>query len=77
MIDPRGLTISEWADYVVPEVEAFGNVGRLDDPSDWRAWANRIASLSEMQERNVPSPFEFTDWQNWAFAFSQQFDRGL
>jgi len=48
MIDPRGLTISEWADYVVPEVEAFGNVGRLDDPSDWRAWANRIASLSEM-----------------------------
>lgn len=77
MIDPRGLTVVEWADYVVPEVEAYGNVGRLDDADDWRAWANRVASLSEMQKRGVPSPFQFTGWEEWAFALCQQFDQGL
>lgn len=77
MIDPRGLTISEWADYIVPLVEPYGSVGKLMDSADWRAWATGIASLTEMQKQGVPSPNEFASWQDWAFQFSQIFDKGL
>lgn len=77
MIDPRGLTFQEWADFSVPDFERFGLVGRADDPDDWRSWCNRVANLSELQQRGVPSPYEFGDWQEWAMAVAQQFDKGL
>lgn len=77
MIDPRGLTFQEWADYMVPSIEAYGVVGRADDSADWRPWCQGVANLSEMQNRGVPAPYQFGTWQDWAFAFVQQFDRGL
>lgn len=77
MIDPRGMSVTEWADRVVPFVEAYGSVGKLDSADNWRAWATGIASLTEMQKQGVPSPNEFADWQDWAFQFVQIFDKGL
>lgn len=77
MIDPRGLDLMSWADQVVPRVNAYGNIGRLERPEDWRAWALQIASLTEMQKQGVPSPNEFAEWQDWAYQFCQIFDRGL
>jgi hypothetical protein len=77
MIDPRGLEIHEWADFVIPLVSEYGTVGRLDIGADWKAWALQIASLTEMQKQGVPSPNEFADWKDWAYQFFQIFDRGL
>ena len=77
MIDPRGLTFRDWADYMVPSLDIYGVVGRADDESDWRSWCNAVANLSEMQKRGVASPYQFETWQDWASAFVQQFDRGL
>jgi hypothetical protein len=77
MVDPRGLSVIEWADYTTTNLEAFGVVGRLDREDDWRTWAQNVASLAEMQRRTVPPPYMYSDWRDWAVEFNRQFDKGL
>jgi hypothetical protein len=77
VVDPRGLSVIEWADYTTNNIEAFGVVGRLDSEDSWMEWAQNVASLSEMQRRGVPPPYMYSSWRDWALDFNRQFDQGL
>lgn len=76
MIDPRGLTVVEWCDRMIPALESYGTIGRLDNPDEWRDWARRAYNLTASLRQNVPSPDWFSDWQDWANAFNLIFDSG-
>ena len=71
-IDPRGMTVIEWSDRMVPElIKNGGDVGRLDDPTQWREWARSVILINNEWQGETPNTYQFDDWQDWAQRFLQ------
>jgi hypothetical protein len=66
MIDPRGLSLQDWADSTVPLLEKYGIVPILDGPLFWRPWARVVCDLPAIRSRNPPDPDNYDDWLPWA-----------
>lgn len=66
MIDPRGLTLTQWADAVVLAVDDAWSFGRLDDEALWREWAVGFLRALPTSDRVVPNPYQFDTWMDWA-----------
>lgn len=73
-IDPRGLTVREWADFTVPLLDPWGGVGKLENDRDWQVWAASILNLPRMSTFSPPDPYQFKDWREWVFRFNQAVD---
>lgn len=74
IIDPRGLTVIEWTDYMTDELVGFSAPPRLDDPAEWRTWALAVCQSPRIAAFNPPSPIHFRDWREWAERFNQTVD---
>jgi hypothetical protein len=66
MIDPRGMTLRDYADSVVLSVGDAWAFGKLTDENEWQSWAAGFVRASPFTQRTVPDPFGFTDWREWA-----------
>lgn len=66
MIDPRNMTLRDWADSVILSIGDAWSFGRLDDESRWRDWAVAFVRASGFAGQNVPDPYGFSDWREWA-----------
>jgi hypothetical protein len=66
MIDPRDLTLKEWADYVILSDGDAWSFGSLTDESRWQDWAVGSVRATPFSQRNLPDPYQFTDWRDWA-----------
>ena len=66
MIDPRGMTLFDWADSVILSVGDAWSFGRLDDENSWQDWATGFVRASPFSQRVVPDPYQFADWREWA-----------
>lgn len=66
MIDPRGLTLTQWADALVLTVNTEWSFGRLDDESRWAEWATGFLRALPTSDRVVPDPYQFDRWEDWA-----------
>lgn len=76
-VDPRLTdTFIEWSDYMNPTLEEFGTVGRLLVEGDWKNWAAGVISLPGISALGPPSPYQFTDWKDWAFRFNDVLNQG-
>lgn len=69
IIDPRGFdSVVTWSDFMRPLIEKQnGVILRLDDPDEWQEWA--VYSLlgdASTYGQNVPDPYDYTDWREWA-----------
>lgn len=71
IIDPSFLTVRQWMDFMVLNVEQFGNLGRLDDDAKWQAWGAQLLNLPALSGSIVPDPYQFTDWRTWAARLCQ------
>ena len=71
MIDPRGMTVTDWTDSMVYTLEPYGIVGRLDDPEARQTWALGVISLFTVGTQNPPDPMQYENWLDWAFAFTR------
>jgi|DEB0MinimDraft_6_1074348.scaffolds.fasta_scaffold265643_2 hypothetical protein len=65
-IDPRGMSLLDWADSVVLSSSDTWDFGRLDDPESWQDWAVGLVRASPFTQRVLPDPYQFTDWRDWA-----------
>ena len=65
-IDPIGMSAVAWADAMVLELDALGNLGRLESDNEWREWAAQLLNLPSISGSIVPNPYEFGTWQEWA-----------
>lgn len=74
IIDPRGLSVIEWTDYMTDELVGFSAPPRLDDPAEWLAWALAVCQSPRIAAFNPPSPIPFRDWREWAERFNQVVD---
>ena len=64
MINPTGMTLTDWADSVILTVGNAWSFPRLDDESQWQDWG--VSVLRAFAERSPPNPYEFSDWREWA-----------
>jgi hypothetical protein len=67
---PTGLTLRDWADQVVLDLDNYGAFGRLNRDSDWQNWAVQFLNNTTLG-RNLPNPYQFTDWRRWAERLAQ------
>lgn len=66
MIDPRNMTLTQWADAVILTVGDAWSFGRLNDEALWRDWAVAFLRATNSSPRNPPDPYQFSDWKQWA-----------
>lgn len=64
MIDPHGLTVTEWTDGVILSVGDAWSIPRLDNALQWQDWG--VSLVRAFAPRAVPNPYEFDDWREWA-----------
>lgn len=65
-IDPSYMSVREWTDFMVPNLEQYGNLGRLSRDDEWRAWGAQLLNLPGISGSIVPDPYQFDDWRTWA-----------
>lgn len=66
MINPRGMTLRDWADSVILSSSDAWSLGRLDDESRWQDWAIGLLRTSPFTQQVVPDPYGFANWFDWA-----------
>lgn len=65
MIDPRNMSLQDWADSVILSVTDVWDFGKIVD-DNWQDWAKSFVVASGYSQRNVPDPYQFDDWREWA-----------
>lgn len=64
MINPIGMTVTDWSDSVILSIGDVWSFGRLDDEARWQDWA--VGLVRAFSPRSLPNPYEFDNWQEWA-----------
>jgi len=66
MIDPKHMTLTQWADAVILTVTDVWSFGKLTDENKWQDWAKGFVAANGYSQRNMPDPYQFADWKEWA-----------
>jgi hypothetical protein len=64
---PTGLSLKDWADQIVYDLDPYGSFEKLENEAFWQDWAARLLTNADLTE-NLPSPY---DWRDWAERFCQ------
>ena len=67
---PSGMALRDWADCVVLDLDNYGAFGRLTDEAHWQDWGVQFLNNTTLG-RNLPNPYQFTDWRQWAERMAQ------
>jgi hypothetical protein len=65
---PAGLTLTEWADRVALDMDPYLSASKLLDETRWQDWAVQFLNSTSIG-RNLPNPYGFSDWREWADRF--------
>lgn len=77
IVDPSGFGQHEviaWADIMAGHLGFFSditngsdaNFERLDDPDEWQDWAMGVFGGSDPLGQDVPDPYAYDNWKEWA-----------
>lgn len=66
IIDPAYLTVRQWTDFMTPNLEQYGNIGRLQNDDGWREWGAQLLNVPKLSGSIVPNPYLYDDWRVWA-----------
>lgn len=69
-IDPQGISIKDWCDSMVHELDSFGPIPVLQGEEDWQQWAIDLYRYPGIAARNPPDPRGFDDFYTWARQFN-------
>jgi len=67
----------QWTDYTAENLWSWGTIPKLLDPARWQEWGAAVLGLGTLSGINLPNPYNFSDWQEWAQRFNQTFDSKL
>ena len=67
---PTHMSLFDWANQVALDLDSYGALGRLDNEAEWQAWAMQFLNNTTLG-RNLPDPYGFADWRDWAERFVQ------
>lgn len=71
MIDPRGMTVTDWCDTVTHTLRQYGPIPVLLTAESWPRWAVEVLQIPQVFKYSPPDPRGFDSWQEWAFRFNQ------
>lgn len=74
LTDPRYHSLKDWADYTVFDLENYGPIPQLVRETEWKNWGAGLISINGISQQNPPSPYDYDDWQEWAYRFYQVLD---
>lgn len=74
IIDPRYMKVQEWADSLCIDLSEYAVIPQLLNPDRWQDWAAGLITINGISQLNPPSPYQFDDWQDWAYRFYQMLD---
>lgn len=70
IVDPRGLDVVTWSSLVTPLIDKYGPIGVLSDPANWQGWASHVMLQIGLDKlTDLPSPYAYADWREWAMRF--------
>ena len=72
--DPRYHSLQDWADFTVFDLENYGPIPRLMAEEEWQNWGAGLIGINGISQQNPPSPYDYDDWQEWAYRFYQVLD---
>lgn len=67
---PTNMKLLDWADQVCLDLDYIGSVGKLMREDRWQDWGMQFLNNLTLG-RNIPSPYSFKNWQDWADRFCQ------
>lgn len=67
---PSTMTLQDWADQVVFCLDNYGLFPKLND-ANWHDWAACFLLTSSLGNKDVPDPYGFKEWKEWAQRFVQ------
>lgn len=70
-VDPRNITLEQWAADTTLPLSRLCLVPLLLDPKGWKQWAQVIIQSRNVAVYTPPDPSRFDDWRDWAFRFNQ------
>lgn len=62
---PTWLSVTDWADQVVMDLDGYGTFSKLKDPDKWQDWGAELLNNVALPG-NLPDPYDFDDWKDWA-----------
>ena len=71
MINPKGMTLRQWADAMVLVIPDSWNVGTLLSDDAWQDWGVQLVRAPQASASNPPSPYAFENWRDWAERLAQ------
>lgn len=74
LTDPRYHSLRDWADYAVFDLEDYGPIPQLVSEKEWQNWGAGLIGINGISQQNPPSPYQYDDWQEWAYRFYQVLD---
>lgn len=74
IVDPRGIDLQYWADTLCIDLDDYAVIPQLSDPDRWQDWAAGLVSINGISQLNPPSPYQYSDWREWAIRFYQMLD---
>lgn len=67
MINPNGMELKPWADATMLVLNSLTSVSVLES-DDWQPWGALIAQSPQLGKFNVPDPYQYAEWSDWALA---------
>ena len=71
LIDPRGMTPTEWTSAYHIDLERFGAIPALQTDAGWKDWGASVTLLSLLSGVVLPNPYEFDEFEVWAQRFNE------
>ena len=71
MIDPRGLSATQWCEITALGLSSVGTIPPLENEFHWGDWAYSVIQIPGIAHYAPPDPRQFSDWEDWAFRFIQ------
>ena len=65
-IDPRGMKATDWTAAMHINLERFGSIPALQNDKNWQDWGASISQLSSLSGTVIPSPYDFSAFEDWA-----------
>lgn len=77
LVDPRLMeSFVEWADRSYPAFQQYGSVIQALDNDHWQDWGSAVISIPGISQLGAPSPYQFSDWKDWATRLNQVLNQG-
>lgn len=66
---PVNMGLLDWADQVAFGLDAALPVQKLMREDEWQDWAASIKTSLAADQKDIPNPYQFSDWKQWAERF--------